>query len=984
MDRARSSTGSSVPVSNPSSAGVSNASSAAASPNPGASRTPSPPAPELTLAELEAEYRRLLSTTDPLVQATQDARARLCNAYQRQMLADPCAAVADELEAKMWKTAFYRTMDEYRKQLKTVRRNPKPSGTSSTVTTAARRNLLAQLESDFRAFTHEAIGSYHHLVVDLRHAYELPLSLGLGDPAPTNARTDGLDAAQRDAAVLLCFRSLIYLGDLARYREQLLNDGAAPSLAVAHEYYMQAQALIPFNGNPHNQLAILAASKRHDLDAVYHYLRSMLAPHPSTASVVVAKTGTKSTPIQGGKDALAAHAAIVKGAQDGDKVDKDAVETLVTAIGERTAAVVSRDTVLAHTVLLAAFHQLRDDTNEAKNLAFLCTSEARYLAFMRALAKAVVMDASLTENPPLPPLDVAMFWHSHMLSPIRFADDMQRCFGDQMLNVDFPLLRMAKVISGSNKDDLEAGRVFWAAHMPASMPYDLTPALVDETKITAQVKCPTCQAEQSMNMAEYAALRLHAKEHMCASCACEFMAEHVAVDRFLKLALDTPAVFLAGTQLHPLTQLPVPNDRANITDIAALFAKDEWAKRVAKLPFLATWSDVKSIVFAPIVAAKRDALILPGNRFRFGMVLRAHQDVTTGPWSMDLVRAVRRQQRFSSKIAMQLQHGGVHNIYHVHTEALVQYPKFLAMLVIKPRTSLVPTMAIDLAWHTHQLFPVTYAKHTMALAGRVVNHDDSDDAISEALIAEGAKVMIEVWMEVYDEDYFAPNVSYATGGKYNVDTLDYHDATHVFFGVAQCRDHGSCFVAAKNDAAGAHLCFGNNYCFAAAKYDAAGAAQCRDHGPFFAAAKNGAAGTAQCRDHGSCFAAAENDAAGAAQCRDHGPFFAAAKNGAAGAAQCRDHGSCFAAAKNDAAGAAQCRDHGPFFVAAKNGAAGAAQCRDHGSCFAAAKNDAAGAAQCRDHGPFFVAAKNGAAGAAQCRDHGSCFAGAVSDSNGRA
>ncbi|KAJ3366927.1 hypothetical protein GGF31_007728 [Allomyces arbusculus] len=281
MDRARASTGLPVPMSDPSSAVVSSASSAAASPNLGASRTPSPPAPESrTLAELEAEYRRLLSTTDPLVQATQDARARLCYAYQRQILADPCAAVADELEAKMWKTAFYRTMDDYRKQLKAVRRNPKSSGTPSTVTTAARRSLLAQLESDFRAFTHEAIGFYHHLVVDLRHAYALPLSLNLGDTAPTNARTDGLDAAQRDAAVLLCFRSLIYLGDLARYREQLLNDGAAPSLAVAHEYYTQAQALIPFNGNPHNQLAILAASKRHDLDAVYHYLRSMLAPHP--------------------------------------------------------------------------------------------------------------------------------------------------------------------------------------------------------------------------------------------------------------------------------------------------------------------------------------------------------------------------------------------------------------------------------------------------------------------------------------------------------------------------------------------------------------------------------------------------------------------------------------------------------------------------------------------------------------------------------
>ncbi|KAJ3361742.1 hypothetical protein GGF32_007066 [Allomyces javanicus] len=256
------------------------------------------------------------------------------------------------------------------------------------------------------------------------------------------------------------------------------------------------------------------------------------------------------------KDALITQAAVLKAARDGDKVDKDAVATLTAMIAEHTANTVSRDTLLAHTVLLAAFHhQLR---GEAKNFAFLCTAETRYLAFMDALAKAV-------------------------LSPIRYADDMQRCYGNQMLDIDFPLLRMANAISdnknnnSNNKDDVETGRAFWAAHMPADMPYDQTPALVDETKATATAICPTCQAEETMDMAEYASFRLNAKEHMCVSCACEFTAEHVAVDWFLALAARTSAMHLAGTQTHPKTQMPACNDRANIADIAALFAKDEWA-----------------------------------------------------------------------------------------------------------------------------------------------------------------------------------------------------------------------------------------------------------------------------------------------------------------------------------------------------------------------------------------------------------------------
>ncbi|KAJ3366932.1 hypothetical protein GGF31_007733, partial [Allomyces arbusculus] len=233
------------------------------------------------------------------------------------------------------------------------------------------------------------------------------------------------------------------------------------------------------------------------------------ATTPIQAASIAVDAGQSAPPMKcatkvkaANKDVLITQAAIVKAARDGGKVDKDAVATLTAMIAEHTANTVSRDTVLAHTVLLAAFHhQLHGNANDTKGFAFLCAAETRYLAFMDALAKAVLTNTSLVKSPPLPPLDVAMFWHAHMLSPIRFSDDMQRCFGDQMLDVDFPLLRMAKVISGTNKDDLKTAHAFWAAHMPASMPYDLTPALVDETKTTVNVICPTCQAEETMDMA---------------------------------------------------------------------------------------------------------------------------------------------------------------------------------------------------------------------------------------------------------------------------------------------------------------------------------------------------------------------------------------------------------------------------------------------------------------------------------------------------
>ncbi|KNE54306.1 hypothetical protein AMAG_00290 [Allomyces macrogynus ATCC 38327] len=208
------------------------------------------------------------------------------------------------------------------------------------------------------------------------------------------------------------------------------------------------------------------------------------------------------------------------------------------------------------------------------------------------------------------------------------------------------------------------------------------------SNVMANVKCPACKTERVVNMAEYAAFQLHGKGHVCTTCACNFTAKHVAIDRFLGLVAQTPTALLAGTQMHPKT-LPVLNDRANLADIALLFNKE-------------------SIVFSPIMMATRDKLVLPGNRRRFGMVMNAHKDVMTDPWSMDMIRAMRCQQRFLSMIATWLHQGGVHNIYHMHTKALVQYPRLLAMTIAQLGKMLVPTTTFDIAWHTHQLFRAAY------------------------------------------------------------------------------------------------------------------------------------------------------------------------------------------------------------------------------------------------------------------------------------
>jgi protein SMG6 len=49
----------------------------------------------------------------------------------------------------------------------------------------------------------------------------------------------------------------LFLGDLARYREQI-NSPKQNNYGKAKQYYVKAQQIIPRNGRPYNQLALLS------------------------------------------------------------------------------------------------------------------------------------------------------------------------------------------------------------------------------------------------------------------------------------------------------------------------------------------------------------------------------------------------------------------------------------------------------------------------------------------------------------------------------------------------------------------------------------------------------------------------------------------------------------------------------------------------------------------------------------------------------
>lgn len=67
---------------------------------------------------------------------------------------------------------------------------------------------------------------------------------------------------------------LICLGDLCRYKTKELQTN---DYTDAAKYYHQAQTLIPTNGIPYNQLAIVSIHGRKKFDAVYFHMRSLMS-----------------------------------------------------------------------------------------------------------------------------------------------------------------------------------------------------------------------------------------------------------------------------------------------------------------------------------------------------------------------------------------------------------------------------------------------------------------------------------------------------------------------------------------------------------------------------------------------------------------------------------------------------------------------------------------------------------------------------------
>ncbi|KAK9766895.1 hypothetical protein K7432_003684 [Basidiobolus ranarum] len=222
-----------------------------------------------TTVELDKELRNVLRQKNPFHDEAVILRSRIKTLYEQIVFMDYEFATLKEVEINLWKTVFYKVIEDYRRKLRHI---------SSERTKSSE---LKRVKNSFRSFLQEAAGFYVSFKQKLATDFQLCLpQTFLNKALLFDIQPESLVAEKTRSKALFSYQqSLIYLGDLARYRE-MYTDRQQKNWSAAIEYYNEALALVPTNGNPHNQLAVVSSYCGDELGTIYHYYRSLVTSQP--------------------------------------------------------------------------------------------------------------------------------------------------------------------------------------------------------------------------------------------------------------------------------------------------------------------------------------------------------------------------------------------------------------------------------------------------------------------------------------------------------------------------------------------------------------------------------------------------------------------------------------------------------------------------------------------------------------------------------
>ncbi|CAG8544999.1 7663_t:CDS:10 [Paraglomus brasilianum] len=229
--------------------------------------------------------RRQLKNVNEIEQETEFIRNCLKDVYEDIILSDLQLAIEHGIEERLWRHVFYSYVEELRIRL---RKNKQPQ---------SHEYQMVYLE--LSRYLDMGTGFYHTLVNTIKISEGMNLNtIGIDlllstfassasptPPSPSHKRSSPEShtaySSRKQLAAECIQRCLIYLGDLARYRECIADVEGNKKWEFAKRFYLTAAKVFLDNGKAQGQLAVLAAYSENDLDIVYWDTFSLATKQPS-------------------------------------------------------------------------------------------------------------------------------------------------------------------------------------------------------------------------------------------------------------------------------------------------------------------------------------------------------------------------------------------------------------------------------------------------------------------------------------------------------------------------------------------------------------------------------------------------------------------------------------------------------------------------------------------------------------------------------
>ncbi|KAK0190298.1 hypothetical protein F5146DRAFT_1137132 [Armillaria mellea] len=326
----------------------------------------------------------------------------------------------------------------------------------------------------------------------------------------------------------------------------------------------------------------------------------------------------------------------------------------------------------------------------------------------------------------LPPIDVLMVWHAYQLNPARYLDDCFRVKGLGDQGSWFEIMDRVSLAYTNDHMLTERSRNWTRL---TGLPFD--PFECAKEMTSRAVECPKCFDRLSVPLLadnDKGYLQQNFK-FTCRKCSHVVTKMTLAVHKLVTDLVISDATI--SQTLHYGAAALCDPIRANQVKAAVL----------------------RSDVFIP----KRDNLspqewaVDIQEAVELNKIVSAYVDDKM--FSLDLVGAVVRQGSFTAKMR---KFGWSEPNFFARpgdevalNHCIVRYHAFLNLMSRKPKDFFVPTLDIDLAWHTHQLLP-SYNNDCISYLHRSIDHDDN---VKENLLSSAFDKTCLAWEKLYNIRY---------------------------------------------------------------------------------------------------------------------------------------------------------------------------------------------------------------------------------------